>query len=142
DPQLRFRIGIATGEALVDLAAARDGGQGIVVGDVVNTAARLQAVAPPGGVLVCGYTRALTRDAVHYQAQPPALLRGRPTPTAVWLALEAVQRSEPEEDALPLVEREHELALLVNALHRTVYEGTPQLVTIFGQAGIGKSRLV
>ncbi|HLV58142.1 MAG TPA: adenylate/guanylate cyclase domain-containing protein [Natronosporangium sp.] len=142
DPQLRFRIGIATGEALVDLAAARDGGQGIVVGDVVNTAARLQAVAPSGGVLVCGHTQALTRDTVHYRAQPPVVLRGRSTPTEVWLALEAVQRSETEPDALPLVEREHELSLLVNALNRTVYEGVPQLVTIFGQAGIGKSRLV
>src|SRR5690606_13856264 len=142
DPQLRFRIGIATGEALVDLAAARDGGQGIVVGDVVNTAARLQAVAPSGGVLVCGHTQALTRDTVHYRAQPPVVLRGRSTPTEVWLALEAVQRSETEPDALPLVEREHELSLLVNALNRTVYEGVPQLVTIFGQAGSGKGRPV
>ena len=51
-PPLGFRVGIATGEALVDLAAARDGGQAIVAGDVVNTASRLQALAPPGGVVV------------------------------------------------------------------------------------------
>ncbi len=59
---MRFRVGVATGEALVDVAAARDGGQAIVAGDVVNTASRLQSSAPPGGVLVCGNTHALTKD--------------------------------------------------------------------------------
>ena len=53
---LRFRVGVATGEAIVDVAAARDGGQAIVAGDVVNTASRLQSLAPAGGVLVCGIT--------------------------------------------------------------------------------------
>lgn len=84
---LRFRVGVATGEALVDVAAARDGGQAIVAGDVVNTASRMQSVAPPGGVLVCGVTHALTRDAIRYSEQPPVTLRGRSTTTEVWLAL-------------------------------------------------------
>ena len=82
-----FRVGVATGEALVDVAAARDGGQAIVAGDVVNTASRLQSVAPPGGVLVCGTTHALTKDAIRYAEQPPVTLRGRSAPTEVWLAL-------------------------------------------------------
>ena len=138
----RFRIGIATGEALVDVAAARDGGQAIVAGDVVNTAARLQSVAPPGGVLVCDHTRSLTVEAIRYAAQPPVTLRGRSSPTEVWLALAKVeQRAGTEPDDIPLVEREHELDLLVNALQRTIRDRTPQLVTLFGQAGIGKSRL-
>ncbi|MPZ28899.1 MAG: AAA family ATPase [Micromonosporaceae bacterium] len=141
---LGFRVGVATGEALVDVAAARDGGQAIVAGDVVNTASRLQAVAPPGGVLVCSRTHALTATAIRYAAQPEVTLRGRSAPTQVWLAVAPVQRAQgdPEPDATPLVEREHELGLLAGALHRAVRDRTPQLVTIFGLAGIGKTRLV
>ena len=66
--QPRFRIGIATGEALVDVAAARDGGQAIVAGDVVNTASRLQSVAPPGGCWSAATTHSLTAEAIHYAA--------------------------------------------------------------------------
>ncbi|MFG2042556.1 adenylate/guanylate cyclase domain-containing protein [Dactylosporangium sp. NPDC048998] len=142
--ELRFRVGVATGEALVDVAAARDGGQAIVAGDVVNTASRLQSLAPPGGVLVCGSTYALTKSSIRYEAQPPATLRGRSTPTEVWLALAPLRRNHPDREAgsTPLVNRTHELSLLVNALHRGLRERTPQLVTVLGHAGIGKSRLV
>ncbi|MDG4827145.1 adenylate/guanylate cyclase domain-containing protein [Asanoa sp. WMMD1127] len=141
---LRFRVGVATGEALVNVAAARDGGQAIVAGDVVNTASRLQSAAPPGGVLVCGNTYALTKDTVRFQAQPALTLRGRSTPTEVWVAVAPRRRSavEKEPDATPLVDREHELSLLVNALHRSLRDQRPQVVTVFGRAGIGKSRLV
>ncbi|BCJ61111.1 adenylate/guanylate cyclase domain-containing protein [Micromonospora endophytica] len=141
---LRFRVGVATGEALVDVAAARDGGQAIVAGDVVNTASRLQSVAPPGGVLVDGSTHALTRDTIRYAEQPPVTLRGRSAPTEVWLALAAVrqQPTDREPDATPLIDREHELGMLVNALHRSLRDRRPQVVTVFGRAGIGKSRLV
>ncbi|HEX5740656.1 MAG TPA: adenylate/guanylate cyclase domain-containing protein, partial [Pilimelia sp.] len=142
--ELRFRVGVSTGEALVDVLAARDGGQAIVAGDVVNTASRMQSVAPPGGVLVCGTTYALTNTEIRYAPQPPVTLRGRSTPTEVWLALDAIQRRLPDQepDATPLVDRDHELNLLVNALHRALRDRMPQLVTIFGHAGIGKSRLV
>ncbi|MGW4466985.1 adenylate/guanylate cyclase domain-containing protein [Micromonospora sp. NPDC004704] len=141
---LRFRVGVSTGEALVDVAAARDGGQAIVAGDVVNTASRMQSVAPPGGVLVCGNTYLLTKDAIRYDEQPPVTLRGRSSPTEVWLALAPVRRQHPDRelDSTPLIDREHELGLLVNALHRSVREQIPQVVTVFGRAGIGKSRLV
>ncbi|GGK26393.1 hypothetical protein GCM10010124_18770 [Pilimelia terevasa] len=141
---LRFRVGVATGEALVDVLAARDGGQAIVAGDVVNTASRMQSVAPPGGVLVCGATYALTQTEIRYASQPPVTLRGRSTPTEVWLALDAVQRRLPDQepDPTPLVDRDHELNLLINALHRALSDRMPQLVTVFGHAGIGKSRLV
>ncbi|WP_089251342.1 AAA family ATPase [Asanoa hainanensis] len=141
---MRFRVGVATGEALVDVAAARDGGQAIVAGDVVNTASRLQSSAPPGGVLVCGNTYALTKDTVRYQDQPSVTLRGRSTPTEVWLAVAPRRRPhvEKEPDSTPLVDREHELGLLVNALHRSTHDRVPQVVTVFGRAGIGKSRLV
>jgi class 3 adenylate cyclase len=141
---MRFRVGVATGEAIVDVTAAHDGGQAIVAGDVVNTASRLQSVAPPGGVLVCGSTHQLTRTAIVYDDQPPVTLRGRSTPTEVWLARAPVQRQHPDREPTPapLIDREHELGLLVNALHRSLRDRIPQLVTVFGRAGIGKSRLV
>ncbi|GAB3941587.1 hypothetical protein GCM10027614_27170 [Micromonospora vulcania] len=78
--ELRFRVGVATGEALVDVAAARDGGQAIVAGDVVNTASRMQSVSPPGGVLVCGTTHALTKDAIRYEEQPRSPCAAGPRP--------------------------------------------------------------
>ena len=141
---LRFRVGVATGEAIVDVSAARDGGQAIVAGDVVNTASRLQSLAPPGGVLVCGTTYALTKTSIRYAEQSPVTLRGRSTPTEVWLAQAPLRRNHPDREtgSTPLVNRTHELSLLVNALHRSLRERTPQLVTVLGHAGIGKSRLV
>ncbi|MFV2019492.1 adenylate/guanylate cyclase domain-containing protein [Micromonospora sp. LOL_023] len=141
---LRFRIGVATGEALVDIGAARDGGQAFLAGDVVNTASRMQSVAPPGGLLVCGTTHALTKEVIRYDAQPAVTLRGRSSPTEVWLAV-AVLRPAPidqQSDATPLIDREHELGLLVNALYRSIRDQRPQVLTVLGQAGIGKSRLV
>jgi class 3 adenylate cyclase/tetratricopeptide (TPR) repeat protein len=138
-----FRVGIATGEALVDVGAAHDGGQAIVAGDVVNTAARLQSAAPPGAVLVCGTTRGATRTEIRYAAQPPVTLRGRSSPTEVWLAVAPVQQQIGEEsDAIAMVGRDHELGLLTSALHHAIRERTPRLVTVLGRAGIGKSRLV
>src|SRR5690606_13477836 len=127
----RYRVGIATGEAIVDVAAAHDGGQAIVAGDVVNTAARLQTEAPPGGVLVCANTRAATGSAIRYTARPPLLLRGRSAPTEVWLA-EAPGTGGPDDDsdATPLVGREHELALLTGALRHVIEERSPRLVTV------------
>jgi len=71
---LRCRVGVTTGDALVDVAAARDGGQAIVAGDVVNIAARLQSLAPPGGVLVSGATYAATKSMIRYAAQAPVTL--------------------------------------------------------------------
>ncbi|MFG1952511.1 ATP-binding protein [Micromonospora sp. NPDC048830] len=142
-PPLGFRVGIATGEALVDLAAARDGGQGFVTGDVVNTASRLQSLAPPGGVVVDESTWAATRHDMEYADRPPVTLRGRSTVSRIWLAVRALpQRDLSAAELTPMVNREHERGLLVNALHRAVNERTSQLVTVFGPAGVGKSRLL
>jgi class 3 adenylate cyclase len=141
---LRFRVGVATGEALVDVSAARDGGQAIVAGDVVNTAARLQELAPGGGIFICETTYAATHTDIEYVEQPAAVLRGRSQHSRIWLALAARRRRAgmPASEPTPMVDREHERGLLINALHRTVRNLTPQLVTIFGAAGIGKSRLL
>jgi class 3 adenylate cyclase/tetratricopeptide (TPR) repeat protein len=138
-----YRIGIATGEALVDVAAAHDGGQAIVAGDVVNLAARLQTEAPPGGVLVCTTTHLATRTEIRYATRSPLTLRGRSAPTEVWLALAPVQQQvDVHTDAIAMVGRDHELGLLTSALHHVIRERAPRLVTILGPAGIGKSRLV
>ncbi|GIH18691.1 guanylate cyclase [Rugosimonospora africana] len=141
---LTFRVGIATGEALVDVSAARDGGQSIVAGDVVNTAARLQELAPGGGVFICENTHAATHTDIEYDEQPTSVLRGRSRPSRIWLAVAArrSRASQLDTELTPMVDREHERGLLINALHRTVRTQTPQLVTIFGAAGIGKSRLL
>ncbi|MEN3309648.1 MAG: hypothetical protein V7603_5850 [Micromonosporaceae bacterium] len=141
---LQFRVGLATGEALVDVAAAHDGGQAIVAGDVVNTASRLQAVAQVGGVYACATTHAATADDIEYEEQEPVILRGRSQASRVWLAV-AARRSRPEgvdPESTPMVDREHERALLINALHRSVRNRIPQLITVFGEAGIGKSRVL
>ncbi|HEX6499278.1 MAG TPA: adenylate/guanylate cyclase domain-containing protein [Micromonosporaceae bacterium] len=141
--KLRFRVGIATGEALVDLTAAHDGGQAIVAGDVVTTAARLQGVAPAGGVYVCATTHSATRDDIEYAEQPAVTLRGRSTPNRVWLAVAPRRPAhEPDSEPTPMIDREHERTLLVSTLERTIRDRVPQLVTVFGAAGIGKSRLL
>ena len=139
-----FRIGVATGEALVDTAAARDGGQAIAAGDVLNTASRLQSAAPTGGILVDGPTRAATADDVRYERRDPIVLRGHTAPTEVWVPVTAVRRRATmrDQDSTPLVNRVHEIGLLTGALERMVTDRQPQLVTLFGRAGIGKSRLV
>ncbi|ASW56067.1 adenylate/guanylate cyclase domain-containing protein [Plantactinospora sp. KBS50] len=142
-PPMGFRVGVATGEALVNHAAARDGGQAFVTGDVVNTASRLQSLAPIGGVVVDEATYAATQREMEYVEQRSVTLRGRSAVSQVWLA----SRARPRDDLYtaelaPMVDRDHERGLLVNALHRTVHEGVPQLVTVFGPAGVGKSRLL
>jgi adenylate cyclase len=81
------RVGVATGEVMVDEAAARDGGFGMVSGSVVATAARLQAYAPHDTVVVDGDTRSLSHRNVAYQELPPAVLTGRASPVDLFRAL-------------------------------------------------------
>ncbi|NUR72601.1 MAG: AAA family ATPase [Hamadaea sp.] len=140
---LSFRVGVATGQALVDVTAARDGGQAIVAGDVVNTAARLQAACPPAGVLVDELTYDATHGEIEYATQPPAQLKGKRSLSHVWLATAAGRLRVGERDeSTPMVDRDHERGMLTTALHRMIADRAPQLVTIFGVAGIGKSRLL
>jgi class 3 adenylate cyclase/tetratricopeptide (TPR) repeat protein len=142
-PGWTFRVGVATGDALVDLEAAHDGGQAIVSGDVVNMAARLQAAAPPGGVLVDATTYGAARGQIRFAQRPSVTLRGRSAPSDVFLALAAVPpQLEENTGDVPLVGRNHELMLLTSALHEAVIQREPRLVTVVGPAGIGKSRLV
>ncbi|GAA3336270.1 hypothetical protein GCM10020358_07770 [Amorphoplanes nipponensis] len=84
---VRTRVGLATGDAIVDLEQTRDGGYGMVSGSVVSTAARLQAYAPHDTVVVCAATRAVTDLAVAYQEMPPVSVAGKSAPVELSRAL-------------------------------------------------------
>ena len=142
---LHVRVGITTGEALVTLDARPDAGQGMAAGDVVNTAARLQSEAPEDGILVDEPTRRAVEPAFDLQPRDPVVAKGKADPIPVWEV--AAVRSSFGVDVLldartPLVGRGREREVLAQALARVRTELTPQLVTLIGVPGIGKSRLV
>src|SRR2546428_9077597 len=89
---LQLRIGVNTGEALVSLGARPSEGEGMVSGDVVNTAARLQSAAPVNGILVDETTYRATRRPIYYEAREPVEAKGKSQPIPVWEALEARSR--------------------------------------------------
>jgi class 3 adenylate cyclase/tetratricopeptide (TPR) repeat protein len=142
---VQVRIAVNTGEALVNLGARSEAGEGMAAGDVVNTGSRLQAAAPVNGVLVGEITYRATRRAIDYRGADPVEAKGKASPVAVWEAVQA--RSRFGVDVLqsaqtPLVGREREVGLLVDMLVRVREEGSPQLITLVGVPGIGKSRLL
>jgi class 3 adenylate cyclase len=139
---LQLRIAVNTGEAIVALAARPGRGEAMIAGDVVNTAARLQTAAPVGGVLVGEGTYASTRGAIEYRPGLPVAAKGKSQPVAAWLALRAlVGVGERAPAPVPMIGRDHELGQLTGIWQRVAEEGRTQLVTVFGPAGIGKSRL-
>ena len=141
-PGVQARCGVLTGEAAVTLGA-KD--QGMVAGDLVNTASRLQSVAAPGSVLVGEGTHAATSGAIAYEEAGEHVLKGKAAPIAAWRALRVVaeRRGRGRDDRLeaPFVGRDAELRLLKDLFHATSRERRVRLVSITGQAGIGKSRL-
>jgi class 3 adenylate cyclase/tetratricopeptide (TPR) repeat protein len=146
DPELSLsvRIAVTTGEAIVQLSDDDPDREGII-GDVVNTASRLEAVAPPGGIVVDERTYLATRDAVVYADLDPVAVKGKVDPLPIWQPTEARSRfgvAVDERHATPFVGRDSELGVLVDAFERTVREGTIQLVTVIGEPGVGKSRLL
>jgi class 3 adenylate cyclase len=141
---VQVRIAVNTGEALVRLDARPSEGEALVAGDVVNTAARMQAAAPIDGVLVGETTYRTTRDAISYRECAPVDAKGKANPIRVWEAIDAVARVGVDVEGVktPLVGRGRELELLRSLLGRVRDEGAAQLATIVGVPGIGKSRLV
>jgi class 3 adenylate cyclase/tetratricopeptide (TPR) repeat protein len=140
---LKVRIGITTGEAVVALDDRGDSER--VVGDVVNTASRLEGVAPVGGVVVGQPTFQLTSKIFNYQSLPPVQVKGKAKPLPIWRAHAARSRRGIDVDHAPtvvLVGREIELTLLTSVYERALAEGSVQLVTIVGEPGVGKTRLV
>jgi len=137
---LDVRAGVTTGEAIVAVDAAPE--DALATGDVVNTAARLQTAAPPGHVIVDAQSYHLTRHAFAFEAVPPIEAKGKREPVEAWLVGEALgaPAGRPTSET-PLVGRDHELSLIASVWDRAVTSDHPHLVTVFGPAGIGKSRL-
>ena len=145
EESLELRVGITTGEAFISLDARPDAGEGMASGDVVNTAARLQSAAPVNGVIVDETTYRATRAAIDYDEAAPVEAKGKSEPIPVWLATAAHSRfgvDVAHEARTELVGRERELSVVRDAFERARHERTPQLLTLVGVPGIGKSRLV
>jgi class 3 adenylate cyclase len=139
---LEFRIAVNTGEALVTIDARPEHGEAMVAGDVVNTAARLQHAAPVNGIVVGAETHRLTRDAIVYEPLEAVVAKGKADAVEAWLAVEAAtQVGERRSSRAPLVGRTRELDVLRGIWERTAAERRPHLVTVLGQAGVGKTRL-
>ena len=141
--ELSVRIGVNTGEALVALEPGA-GSEG-VVGDVVNTAARLQGVAPVNGAVVGEATWRATQARFDYEPLTPVVVKGKAEPVPIWRVLGA--RSRPgvdvaERPPTPLVGRGEELAALQSCYRRAFAEHAVRLVTVLGEPGVGKTRLV
>jgi class 3 adenylate cyclase/tetratricopeptide (TPR) repeat protein len=141
-PGIQARAGVLTGEAAVTLGATN---QGMVAGDLVNTAARLQSVALPGTVLVGEATHRAASRAIAFEEVGQRTLKGKAAPVAAWRALRVVSevggRNRAETLEAPFVGRDDELRLLKDLFHATTREQRARLVSVMGPAGIGKTRL-
>ncbi|MEN3343028.1 MAG: hypothetical protein V7644_2432 [Actinomycetota bacterium] len=142
DPALQARAGVLTGEAAVTIGAE---GQGMVAGDLVNTASRVQSAAEPGAVLVGEATKRATEQALVYESAGEHELKGKSEPVPLWRALRVVSgvggtlKSAGLE--APFVGRDRELKLIKDLFHGSAQDGRAHLVSVTGIAGIGKSRL-
>jgi class 3 adenylate cyclase/tetratricopeptide (TPR) repeat protein len=136
------RAGVLTGEAVVRVGAE---GEGMVVGDAVNTAARLQGAAEPGTVIVGEGTFRAASRAIAFEPIGELTLKGKAGPVSAWRATRVVAerggRNRSEALEAPFVGRADELRQLKDLFHATERESRVQLVSVVGPAGIGKTRL-
>ncbi|MGB2874282.1 MAG: AAA family ATPase [Gaiellaceae bacterium] len=139
---IHVRTAVHTGEALVVLGSAAVEGEGMAAGDVMNTAARLQGGAPVDGIVVGEATFRATEAVFEYREAEPVQAKGKTEPIPIWEVLG--ERTEAERPAphTPLVGRADELAILSDLWQKVVDDRRPQLVTLVGPPGIGKSRLL
>jgi class 3 adenylate cyclase/tetratricopeptide (TPR) repeat protein len=141
-PDLRARAGVLTGEAAINVGVT---GEGMVAGDLVNTASRVQSVAEPGSVFVGEATRQSSEAAIVYEDAGSHELKGKPELLHLWRALRVVANRggsmRPTGLEPPFVGRERELRLLKECLHATNEETKCRLLSIVGVGGVGKSRL-
>ncbi|MDQ3530802.1 MAG: AAA family ATPase [Actinomycetota bacterium] len=140
--ELAIRGAVNTGEVLVSLS--EEMGQGLV-GDVVNTASRLQGVAPVNGIVVGEATYRATRDVIDYEPLEAVTVKGKPQPLPIWRVIAARSRFGVDVDMAPktpFIGRDFDLAALRNTFQRTLRESSVQLVTITGEPGVGKTRLL
>ncbi len=141
-PRLAARAGVVSGEAAITIGAI---GQGMVAGDVVNTASRLQTAARPGTVLVDEATYRTVRGSVQFERAGDRTLRGKRMPLPAWEARQVVARRGGEGRSVlpegPLIGRESAVAIVKDLLNAVREERSARLVSIFGQAGVGKGRV-
>ena len=141
-PGLAVRVGVVTGEVAVTVGATAEG---MVAGDAVNTAARVQSAAEPGRVWVDDTTRSLAAAAITFEDIGEHVLKGKTEPLRLWEAGVVVadvgggQRVDGLE--APLTGRDSDLRLVKELFHSTQESGRPRLVVLDGEAGVGKSRL-
>ena len=142
-PDLGLRVGIHTGEAAV---GPNDDRMGFVTGDLVNTASRLQSIADAGTVVVGDSTQQAAHRSIAFEAVGPQTLKGKSLPVAVYQATrvlsERAGRGKAESLEPPFIGRANELRLLKDLLDAAGTESRARLVSLVGEAGIGKSRLV
>jgi class 3 adenylate cyclase/tetratricopeptide (TPR) repeat protein len=142
-PELKARAGVVTGLAAVEVGSE---GEGMVLGDTVNTASRLQGLAAPSEVLVDDVTRRASEAAIAYEDTGSHPVKGREQPVRAWRALRilagrgGVGRHAGLE--APFTGREHELEHVISTWEVTADEGRAGLVCVIGEAGMGKSRLL
>ncbi|HXI46763.1 MAG TPA: adenylate/guanylate cyclase domain-containing protein, partial [Candidatus Acidoferrales bacterium] len=139
---LQARAGVLTGEAAVTLGATN---QGMVAGDLVNTASRLQSIAPPGTVLVGESTERAASSAIVFEAVGDQQLKGKQSPVPAYRALRVVAerggRGRSDRLEAPFVGRDDEFRLLKELVHSTGKDRRSRIISITGVAGVGKSRL-
>ena len=138
---LEIRIGINTGVALVGTVAGTDH---TAMGDVVNTASRLQTLAPPGGVLVGETTHGLTAASINYESIGDLAAKGRENAVPAWLAKAAVAQpgARHRRRDVAIMGRSTELALALATVDFSVANSQAALIAVDGEGGVGKSRLV
>ena len=142
---IQVRIAVTTGEALVALGARPLAGEGMTTGDVVNTASRLQTQAPANAIIVDERTFRATNHVIDYREAEPVVVKGKEWPVSIWEVVQARSRLGVDlvsHGRTPLVGRVRELELTLATLARVRAGSAPQLLTIVGVPGIGKSRLV
>src|SRR5579884_1278166 len=141
-PDLRARAGVVTGQ----VAALINPGEGLVVGDRVNTASRVQSAAAPGSVFVDEVTRQVTSASIAYEDAGEHAVKGKAEPLRLWRAMRVVagvagnQREQGLE--APFVGRDADLRLLKELFHQALERRSARLVAVSGEAGVGKSRLL
>ncbi len=142
---IKLRIGISYGEVVWGTVGPEISASPTVIGDAVNVAARLQHEAPPGGIVVSPRVYDQTRKFIQYRAHAPVVLHGKSDPMPYYEVYGWSARSSGTKPhagfRVPFVNRARELNILQNAWQETV-KGVPQVVTIVGETGIGKSRLL
>ena len=139
---VRVRAGVLTGEAAVTIGAE---GEGMVAGDLVNTASRVQSAAEPGTVLVGDSTRRASDAAIAYEDGGIHEVKGKTEPLQLWRALRVIANRGGEGRSAglepPFVGRDRELRLVKELFHASAEEEKAHLLSVVGVAGIGKSRL-